>query len=312
MCVEAAKGVQQQCGREYGFAVGEQKERVSDISKLSEQLRHGLPSNNLCGERNLSVFDKRAEKSAKCRNYKFTAKSIRNDMMLYKGEQGIVEPSSKKLTKLLNKRENCWNEHQLGLAKIRIEQKLAKAVRTKNYTRSLLNECKSWSGPFTSTEEMLKAIKERPDRGDQILRTEISYLAHTQKADKLVRPELYKINSVPFEEKLENLSVLLFEDNPDASTSLTDLPTNDDVLKSVSNITTVITASIQPKIAANEFRAVAWRNKENTYFWFIGFVTDSEEDEANVDHLHPLNKNSLKAWKYPVKPDVCRVVNGPS
>ena len=65
------------------------KPRATDIAALTP-----LPTHNLQTEHNLSVFDHRAEKSAKCRNCKLKAKCIRNDMMLYKGNQGVVERSS--------------------------------------------------------------------------------------------------------------------------------------------------------------------------------------------------------------------------
>ena len=42
----------------------------------------------------------------------FTGKSIRNDAILYKGTQGIVDPSTKLVTKLLAGREATWTEIQ--------------------------------------------------------------------------------------------------------------------------------------------------------------------------------------------------------
>ena len=56
---------------------------------------------SLAAERNLAIFDKRVSKTAKCRNYKFTAKSIRNDMQLYKGIQNKVEKITKQISALL-------------------------------------------------------------------------------------------------------------------------------------------------------------------------------------------------------------------
>ena len=55
-----------------------------------------------------------------------------NDLhdMLYKGNQGLVERSSRKLTKLLNEREKNWNDIQKKKAQERIESKLKKALHT--------------------------------------------------------------------------------------------------------------------------------------------------------------------------------------
>ena len=82
MCFDAADGIMLQCGREYGFSA-EASTRVTDLSSLTKEQLQGLPTGNLKCERHLSVFDKRAGKVAKCRNYKFTGISIRNDVMLY-------------------------------------------------------------------------------------------------------------------------------------------------------------------------------------------------------------------------------------
>ena len=77
MCLEAAKGVMLQCGREYGFSDSSNQElRATDLSTLSEKQLEGLPTNNLATERLLAVFDHHAQKSAKCRNFRFKAKSI--------------------------------------------------------------------------------------------------------------------------------------------------------------------------------------------------------------------------------------------
>ena len=50
----------------------------------------------------LAVFDKRAGKVGKCSNYKFTVKSVRNDMQLYSGKQGSVDKIVRNMTKLID------------------------------------------------------------------------------------------------------------------------------------------------------------------------------------------------------------------
>ena len=308
MCIEAADGILLQCGREYGFGPnsGSEKLRATDISALTPEQRKGLGTNNLKTERNLSVWDPRAEKSAKRRNYKYKAKSLRNDMMLYMGNQGIVEQSSRKLTKLLDEREKRWNDAQKEKAEERIESKLSQALRTKDYTRKLLIDCKSWSGPFTSPQEMLRVINERPDRAEHILRTEIAYLAHTQRTDKIARPGLYKINNLSFDEKLENLYVLLFDETTsDCTATIADLPTNKKVLNTLtSNIDLSISQSRDLMI--NELCVVVWLSNDK-YIWQLAYVKESNE-KVLVDHLYPVDKKSTKHWKYPTHPEVCSVL----
>ena len=306
MCLEAAKGVMLQCGREYGFSDSSNQElRATDLSTLSEKQLEGLPTNNLATERLLAVFDHRAQKSAKCRNFRFKAKSIRNDLMLYKGNQGLVEPSSKKLTKLLSEREKSWNDSQKRKAEDRIAEKLSKALNSNNYTKKLLVDCKSWSGPFTSPSEMLQIINKRPGQANHILRTEIAYLAHTQKGDKLIRPKLYKINGLSFEEKIENLSVLLFDEPGSASATVTDLPTNEDVLKVLKSTVEQNLPSLPVyDLVINHICAVSWLGETANYFWCLGYVKDIQEDCVIVDHLCHANQNSSKHWKYPSVSDI--------
>ena len=65
----------------------------------------------------LAVFDKRADKVGKCRNYKFTVKSVQNDMQLYSGKQGTVNKIVRNMTKLLDVRGQNWNKKQKGKLK---------------------------------------------------------------------------------------------------------------------------------------------------------------------------------------------------
>ena len=57
--------------------------RATIISKLTPEQRRDLPTNNCISERDLSRFDREAAVS-RCRNQRFKAKNIRNNMMLYK------------------------------------------------------------------------------------------------------------------------------------------------------------------------------------------------------------------------------------
>ena len=88
----------------YVFAA-ESSTRATDLSVLTKEQLRGLPTGNLKSERNLSISNTRAKKGAKSRKRKFTAKSIRNDVMLYRDVQDKVDPAMKLVTKLLDERE---------------------------------------------------------------------------------------------------------------------------------------------------------------------------------------------------------------
>ena len=105
MCISAAESIKRQCGREYGFADDDQKLRATDISILTTEELEGLPTNNCINERDLSKFDKEAYVS-KCRNRKFKAKNIRNNMVLYKSKKARrLDRISKEIASVLADRE---------------------------------------------------------------------------------------------------------------------------------------------------------------------------------------------------------------
>ena len=104
-----------------------------------------MPTNNLDTERDFSEFSRLSE-VARFRNRKFSAKGIRNDMILFKSKKGEVQNIIRKDANVLNTREKQWNEKQKELSTIRIKEKIQKAVRQKDYVRKLLETCKSWGG----------------------------------------------------------------------------------------------------------------------------------------------------------------------
>ena len=56
MCRSAAEAIKLQCGREYGFADGEEQHATVLATEGPEKLL-GLPTNNLITERDFSKFD---------------------------------------------------------------------------------------------------------------------------------------------------------------------------------------------------------------------------------------------------------------
>ena len=127
MCTSTAEAVKLQCGREYGFS--DIPGRATDISKLSPTERAGLPTNNCINERDLSRFDKESV-VPRCRNRKFKGKNILNNMVFYKCKKSIKVDKSVETNLLF-----CPKEKQCAKFKIRLEEKLKKAKKEKDYTR---------------------------------------------------------------------------------------------------------------------------------------------------------------------------------
>ena len=52
-------------------------------------------------------------------------------------------------------------------------------------------------------------VSSRPDKSELIVKREMSYYDQTHKQEKIQTPELFRINKITYEEKIENLMILL-------------------------------------------------------------------------------------------------------
>ncbi|KAG1673895.1 [3-methyl-2-oxobutanoate dehydrogenase [lipoamide]] kinase, mitochondrial [Nymphon striatum] len=275
MCATAASAVKLQCGREYGFS--EVKLRATDLSLLSEKDLEGLPTNNLVAERDFSRYDREA-RVAKSRNRRFKAKNIQNNMVLYKCSKEIkIDKLSRTLAAILSCREAQGDVLQHEKLKTRLEAKLNKSKTSEDYTKKLLQNCKSWGGPCTSLEELQQILKEKSDQNIQIVKTELAYYAHTHKADKIANPD---------------------------SCTVADLPTNEDVIATLEERPCQHQISEPTPLNLNELCAVIWQNCDASYEWYIGYVKSIINNGYIVDHLHRVVPGCHIKWKYPSTEDV--------
>ena len=72
-----------------------------------------------------------------------------------------------------------------------------------------MQECKTWGGPCTASDELCHILIQKPDQEGVIVRTEMAFFAHSHKAEKIARPSLFHLNGISHEEELENLLLLL-------------------------------------------------------------------------------------------------------
>ena len=231
MCSDAAKTIERQCGREYGFGIYkdcQNRPRATEIHKLPSEERKKLEiTSNIPAERHLAVFDRRSV-VAKYRNYKFKAKSLRNYMVLHQYSfENTPNKTVKKIAAILNQRESEWSKEQQILHRLKIEEKIKRAKNLSQYTNKLLLQCKSWKGPVISIYELTGILNAKPDMGEQIVRRELSYYRNTHKSDVIASPTLFKLNKITHEERLTNLCVLLGGMN---NRSFIVLPRNEDAL----------------------------------------------------------------------------------
>ena len=82
--------------------------------------------------------------------------------------------------------------------------KIEKGKKAKDYYKKLLQDSKHGLGPCTSTEELHLAFREQSEKGAFIGKTGMAYYAHTHKAEKILRPELFRLTAI-IHGKIENL-----------------------------------------------------------------------------------------------------------
>ena len=227
-------------------------------------------------------------------------------MVLYKSnsENFKIDRLSKKISRILHGRENIWNEEQEEKMRERLDLKLTKAKKAKDYTKRLLQDCKSWNGLCTTVDELHEVLRGK-DNQLMILKTEMAYYAHTHKAEKIARKDLFKINNISFEEMLENFSILLDEEDNLSLSTVANLLTNEDMLKSLSNDVDTESTCKSNAIGINDLCVVVWQSADNKYDWYLGYVKSYIDGESYViDHLQRVLPGSHHQWMYPKREDI--------
>ena len=248
--------------------------RATDIYKLpSEERKQMDVTSNIPAERNLAIFDKRSA-VAKYRNFRFKAKSIRNDIVLH---QSSFENTPDKVIKMvaanLNKGEKIWTDEQMIIHKQKIEEKLKQAEKQGQYTNKLLGQCKSWNGPVTSVEELNAILKKRATNAEEIVKTELTYYRNTHRSEVVASPLLFKLNKVSHEERLTNLCILL----GGMSHSLTKLPDNHNALSALRSNNQEVDNEESSILHINDICITLWlEGKEKQ--WYIGYCKEINDD----------------------------------
>ena len=194
-----------------------------------------------------------------------------------------------------------WNENQKHLLNIRIKEKLEKSERQKDYSKKLLQTCKTWGGPCTTAEELHITLTDKSDIQERIVKVELAYYRTTHKNDLKTHPELCRLNKITHEERMENLLILLSGDNA-ASGSVADLPTNADALAVLQG--TEVVSNIRTSLNINDICVVVWCMDEQ-WNWFVGYIKDKLNDEQYIaDHLERLQPGNNTRWRYPMTEDM--------
>ena len=112
---------------------------------------------------------------------------------------------------------------------------------------------------------------------------------------------MFRQNVISFEEKLENLCILLSYDAETCTATIANLPTNEDGVKVLT--TNEISIAENPlTFNVNQMCVVSWLEGE-TFNWYIGYITEVNEENYVIDHLHRTPPRQNKYWQYPRKSD---------
>ena len=302
--LKAVEGFELQCGREYGFGNSKLPSRnVTQLHTIPESDLPGMPTENVSTCKVLlSTFSRRAIVS-KYRNKQFTAKGIRDDMVLFQSQQSTISLEAKKIHSILNTREKLWTALQKDKLKEKIQKKVDASRSHDEYTKKLLQLCKSWGGPCTPPTELHFCLQNKGDIEAKIVKTELSYYVHTHQFQRHEVPQLFKIN-IPHEERLENILVLLGDNNSVATStaaSIPDLPTNEELHV---NIIGEPDVPDQPHSIVNSMCVVVWEVTDGLN-WFLGHVLEETVDmNYRIDHVEHSPDAQNVFWKYPAVPDV--------
>ena len=179
--------------------------------------------------------------------------------------------------------------------------KIADKQKTVDYVTKLLGTCKTWGGPCCCRYELITVLEKNPDKVKTIVKAEMPFYAHTHKADRPTRPELFRIVRIDVNEQLENLCVLLSNEDSSASRSSlaeVDLPSNDDALRSLSSD---VKDQNHPVYDPNARCVNVWI-ENGKVVWYIGYFKKVLGDDLyEVEQLFRLKDGSDVYWQYPLQ-----------
>ena len=193
-----------------------------------------------------------------------------------------------------------WFTSQKTLQLQKIKEKMTKKQKNIDYVLKLIETCKTWGGHCCSAEELKTVLKKNPDNEKKIIKTELSFYVHTHKADRLDRPELFKLSNIYTATMLENVFILLTNEHNSASRSSVaeiSLPTNEDALKILSDDPK--NPADHPVFEVNELCVNVWHETEKIQ-WYVGYFKAMKGDIFDVEQLVRASEDSDLHWVHPV------------
>ena len=147
-----------------------------------------------------------------------------------------------------------------------------------------------------------------PETGTFFFGITCGYYVHTQKAEKVLQPELFRLNGIIHNENIENLVILLEGEDASSFLTIANLPTNTEVIaEKPQNMATEAIDKLNDRTQEaniNEMHHVIWSDTTGKYNWFLGYVKNLTNTQYKIDHLHQTTTTSDIKWSYPSTEDI--------
>ena len=69
---------------------------------------------------------------------------------------------------------------------------------------------RSWTGPCTTQDELESILASNPRIQEKVVKVELTYYWYAHKPEVIARPDLFKLNKITHEERLENFVNIVF------------------------------------------------------------------------------------------------------
>ena len=233
-----------------------------------------MPTNNINSERYLSTFGNQCSLFAAHSNKKFTAKGIRDNLIIIHSDSELSE-TSKTVLKSLDEMEIKWTSSQKEKKKLWTQSQFQKKSRSNDLIDQLLIKCKEHGGPITSVEELKILIKSKPLQLKTKLRREIQYQKQTHPTDGEARTELYRVNNLSEKDMIENLTIIFGTESSVANEAVL-FPSEDeivDILKVGKSDHLETGSNTSSKFEVDQPLVIIW-DGEGEKEWHVGFFLD--------------------------------------
>ena len=101
---------------------------------------------------------------------------------------------------------------------------------------------------------------------------------------------------------MENLCILLSDDAEESTATVANLPTNEDGMKVLSS-PDAEDFKISANFEINQIYVTVWMSGKDEIVWYVGYITEINEDTYTIDHLERNPKGQVKYWVYPNRQD---------